>query len=190
MLPEPTLYLGGSADDHQQLNGSCHKNRQPDQKRDSDQHSGTHRDLIIFALSAQQGYRRSRLQRVLTVLVNPKTLRQKTSTMVTVKRIVLSRITPVLTSAVLLGAALLAGACSDGADDEATPAQPDSTPTTASTTTATSAAAGGSSPSTTASDSVAVSWPHDWTEDRVGGGLFDAGDYEGQDLVLWFWAPW
>lgn len=39
-------------------------------------------------------------------------------------------------------------------------------------------------------DDEATEWPHDWTEERVGGGQFDAGDYEGQDLVLWFWAPW
>ena len=95
---------------------------------------------------------------------------------VAMRRNSLSRITAALISAVLL-----VSACGDGTDDEATPAQPD--PTTTTTTE-------GSSPTTVASDSVAVSWPHDWTEERVGGGLFDAGDYEGQDLVLWFWAPW
>ena len=94
------------------------------------------------------------------------------------KRNVLSPIT-----AALLGAALFVSACGDGTDDEATPAQPDPTTTTTTTTE-------GPSPSTEAGDSVAVAWPHDWTEERVGGGQFDAGDYEGQDLVLWFWAPW
>ena len=107
---------------------------------------------------------------------------KNTSTMATVRRIWLSRIAAVLTVA-----ALSAGACSDGADNEATPAQPDSTLATPTTTTD---APQESSPSTTASDQVAASWPHDWTEERVGGGRFDAGDYEGQDLVLWFWAPW
>lgn len=24
----------------------------------------------------------------------------------------------------------------------------------------------------------------------VGGGDFDAGDYDGRDVMLWFWAPW
>lgn len=33
-------------------------------------------------------------------------------------------------------------------------------------------------------------WPHDFQAELIGGGTFDAGDYEGQDLVLWFWAPW
>ena len=33
-------------------------------------------------------------------------------------------------------------------------------------------------------------WPHDFTAPLVGGGEIDASDYEGQDLVLWFWAPW
>lgn len=96
------------------------------------------------------------------------------------RRTALSRITAALTVAALLG-----GACSDGAVDQAAPTQPDSTPATPTTTTAAE-----SSPVTTASDQSAVSWPHDWTEERVGGGQFDAGDYEGQDLVLWFWAPW
>ena len=32
--------------------------------------------------------------------------------------------------------------------------------------------------------------PLDWVEPLVGGGQFDAGDHRGQDLVLWFWAPW
>ena len=96
------------------------------------------------------------------------------------KRTPLSRIT-----VALLGAALFVSACGDGTDNGSTPAQPDPT-TTATTPTTTE----GWSPSTVASDSVAVPWPHDWTEERIGGGQFDAGDYEGQDLVLWFWAPW
>lgn len=33
-------------------------------------------------------------------------------------------------------------------------------------------------------------WPHDFTAPLVDGGTIDAGDYAGQDLVLWFWAPW
>lgn len=26
--------------------------------------------------------------------------------------------------------------------------------------------------------------------DTVGGGQIDLGDLQGQDIVLWFWAPW
>ena len=39
-------------------------------------------------------------------------------------------------------------------------------------------------------DAANASWPHQFIEDGVGGGIIDANDYEGQDLVLWFWAPW
>jgi hypothetical protein len=33
-------------------------------------------------------------------------------------------------------------------------------------------------------------WPHDFVATGIDGTTIDAGDYEGQDLVLWFWAPW
>ena len=39
-------------------------------------------------------------------------------------------------------------------------------------------------------DAANAAWPHDFVEDTVGGGLIDANDLMGQDLVLWFWAPW
>lgn len=39
-------------------------------------------------------------------------------------------------------------------------------------------------------DAARAAWPHQFVEDGVGGGIIDANDYEGQDLVLWFWAPW
>ncbi len=29
-----------------------------------------------------------------------------------------------------------------------------------------------------------------FTADVVGGQTFDGGEYAGQDLMLWFWAPW
>lgn len=45
-------------------------------------------------------------------------------------------------------------------------------------------------PSDNAADPAAAEWSHDFTADLYGGGTIDAGDYEGQDLVLWFWAPW
>lgn len=67
----------------------------------------------------------------------------------------------------------LASACGNGSVNNATPTGPTDTVATAET----------------AAEAV-NSWPHDWREELVGGGQFDAGDYAGQDLVLWFWAPW
>ncbi|MEO0494908.1 MAG: hypothetical protein AAF081_15990 [Actinomycetota bacterium] len=39
-------------------------------------------------------------------------------------------------------------------------------------------------------DAANAMWPHDFVEDTVGGGLIDANDLQGQDVILWFWAPW
>ena len=82
-----------------------------------------------------------------------------------------------------VGAALFVSACGGDSDGVADIAEPDPTSKPATSTEP-------PPPSSTASDSSTVAWPHDWTEELVGGGQFDAGDYEGQDLVLWFWAPW
>ena len=41
-----------------------------------------------------------------------------------------------------------------------------------------------------APDPVDTEWPHYFVEDTVGGGLIDANDLEGHDVILWFWAPW
>ena len=41
-----------------------------------------------------------------------------------------------------------------------------------------------------APDTVDTEWPHDFVEDTIGGGLIDANDLEGHDVILWFWAPW
>ena len=41
-----------------------------------------------------------------------------------------------------------------------------------------------------APDPVNTEWPHDFVEDTIGGGFIDANDLEGQDVILWFWAPW
>ena len=41
-----------------------------------------------------------------------------------------------------------------------------------------------------APDPVDTEWPHDFGEDTVGGGLIDANDLKGHDVILWFWAPW
>ena len=85
----------------------------------------------------------------------------------------------------LLSLALL-GACGSGTTTETAPTTSAlNTPTTLSSTTA---------PATSTNPEVGtqvdVAWPHTWTDSLVGGGQFDAGDYAGQDLVLWFWAPW
>ena len=39
-------------------------------------------------------------------------------------------------------------------------------------------------------DDTAAEWPYTFVVDQLDGSTFDAGDYAGQDLVLWFWAPW
>ena len=56
------------------------------------------------------------------------------------------------------------------------------------------ASACGSDAVTTGDDLAAsgenAAWPHAFQAPLIGGGMIDTGDYEGQDLVLWFWAPW
>ncbi len=39
-------------------------------------------------------------------------------------------------------------------------------------------------------DETTVAWDHNWTGDLIGGGQIDANSLVGQDVVLWFWAPW
>ena len=41
-----------------------------------------------------------------------------------------------------------------------------------------------------ASDGAGGDWPLSFSGELVDGSQFDSGDYAGQDLVLWFWAPW
>ena len=41
-----------------------------------------------------------------------------------------------------------------------------------------------------APDPVDTEWHHGFVEDTIGGGLIDANDLEGNDVILWFWAPW
>ena len=41
-----------------------------------------------------------------------------------------------------------------------------------------------------APDPVDTEWPHGFVEDTIGGGLIDANDLEGNDVIVWFWAPW
>ncbi len=46
-----------------------------------------------------------------------------------------------------------------------------------------------SAPSTSDTDTD-TEWPYQFVIDAVDGSTIDTGDYAGQDLVLWFWAPW
>ena len=39
-------------------------------------------------------------------------------------------------------------------------------------------------------DAGTASWPHTFVADEIGGGQIDATDLAGQDVILWFWAPW
>lgn len=88
----------------------------------------------------------------------------------------------------LLAAALLLAACGTGGEQQTT--QP-----TASTGPATTAAAS-NGPTTTATASAgpttgaAVPDILDFTAETVRGEQVAGADYAGQDLVLWFWAPW
>jgi hypothetical protein len=41
-----------------------------------------------------------------------------------------------------------------------------------------------------ASDTASIDWPLSYDGETVDGSQFNSGDYAGQDLVLWFWAPW
>jgi hypothetical protein len=55
--------------------------------------------------------------------------------------------------------------------------------------------AGATVPGTTASLSAqaptdALPAVLDFSAPRLGGGTIEGADYQGQDLALWFWAPW
>lgn len=52
-------------------------------------------------------------------------------------------------------------------------------------------AAGDAAPVASAqADLPAGDWPLTYDGPTVLGAQFEPGDYAGQDLVLWFWAPW
>lgn len=52
------------------------------------------------------------------------------------------------------------------------------------------AAACGSSSSQGPSAAAGDAEPFDGEFATLGGGTVDLADFEGQDVVLWFWAPW
>lgn len=103
----------------------------------------------------------------------------------------------------LFAAALLGAACSSDS-----PTLADATPADATLAdTGPDSGSGDSTAAETAGDDEAVAiataddtgagdapsmidWPLVYDGATVDGSEFDAGDYEGQDLVLWFWAPW
>ena len=51
-------------------------------------------------------------------------------------------------------------------------------------------ACGGSGAETTASDATATDNALTGTADTLAGGQIELTSLEGQDTVLWFWAPW
>lgn len=72
------------------------------------------------------------------------------------------------------GVALSAGETSSGKTDSSSDTADDATSPTA----------------TSGADDTTVAWDHNWTGDLIGGGQIDANSLVGQDVVLWFWAPW
>jgi hypothetical protein len=94
----------------------------------------------------------------------------------------------------LLATSLVAAACG-GAEqvDSSTPAteQPstESTRTPDSTTAPSTTASANTSPTTTAITTTTAA-PAGELVPLVGGGQIDLNSIEGQDTVLWFWAPW
>ena len=69
----------------------------------------------------------------------------------------------------------------DGADESVTSSQPPAS---------TAAPADSSSSSTSTSSTTTTEAPAGDLVDLVGGGQLDLNSIEGQDTVLWFWAPW
>jgi len=89
-------------------------------------------------------------------------------------------------AAPILATLLIAAACSTDAETTTAPAEASAAPSSDG---ASDGASGGASDDAAATGDAAA-WPFTFVADQVDGGTFDAGDYEGQDLVLWFWAPW
>jgi len=85
-------------------------------------------------------------------------------------------------AAPILATLLIAAACSTDAETTTAPAEASAAPS--------SDGASGVASDDAAATGDAAAWPFTFVADQVDGGTFDAGDYEGQDLVLWFWAPW
>jgi hypothetical protein len=96
-----------------------------------------------------------------------------------------STVATVLRRALVLSIALLATSCASTATTAETaapattaPAPEASEATTAAPTTST----------TTTTTTTTIEAPPIWN--LVGGGQIEPGSIEGQDTVLWFWAPW
>ena len=87
-------------------------------------------------------------------------------------------------SAVAVLLALIAAAC--GGDDSSPSAEPSDAGSSSSES---PSADSGSADSSSGTD-AAVPESLDFTAAQLGGGEFDAASIQGQDTVLWFWAPW
>lgn len=91
--------------------------------------------------------------------------------------------------AMVAGLALLAAACgADSGESAATASDPTAATSTAATSTAASAV---DSPSSAAAPEVApASGPFTGAHTTLDGSTIDFDQFAGQDVVLWFWAPW
>jgi hypothetical protein len=109
-----------------------------------------------------------------------------------VKRILLC-----LLMATLLGAACgsdrvgeISAASTDASTDSSSSTVDDVTPDTGSEVADDVAESEESVNGESVSDTAGIDWPLSYDGKTVDGSHFNSGDYAGQDLVLWFWAPW
>ncbi len=102
------------------------------------------------------------------------------------------RILPCLFAVALFGAACGGDPSSETSAESTDASESDSSTDATSTgeTDAVPAAEGQAPADDPASDGAGVDWPLSFSGELVDGSQFDSGDYAGQDLVLWFWAPW
>lgn len=102
---------------------------------------------------------------------------------------------------IIAALAVLAAACGDSGSDAETGAapladsddgasQPDATPDASTDGNAADSTDDAATADTGSSDPEPAAWPHTFVADQVGGGQLDANDLAGQDVILWFWAPW
>lgn len=107
------------------------------------------------------------------------------------------RILPCLLTVALLGAACASdtagetmAASNDASTDNSSSTVDDVTPETGSTVAPEAAEIEESTNGESESETLSVDWPLSYDGETVDGSHFNSGDYAGQDLVLWFWAPW
>jgi len=104
------------------------------------------------------------------------------------------RILPFLFAIVLLGAACGSDSPAESTDAKSTDSAGADSSDAGSSGTDNSGADESTTPEETDGsgdgDGSGVDWPLSFSGGTVDGAEFEAGDYAGQDLVLWFWAPW